>query len=237
MTELTQTRSTPVVGERVREMFGDIARRYDLANSVLSFGIHHIWRRRLVGMLPPAKDLLALDLCTGTADLVPIVAKRFGNCVGADFCLPMLEQGRDKLKQVEGRAVLVQADAMRLPFHDESFDIVTVSFGVRNFEKLEQGLSEIRRVLKPGGALLVLEFGQPSLPVWRELYKFYSAYLMPFIGGLVTGKRDAYTYLPKTASEFPCRNEFLSVLEKIGFVRNSYKSLTGGIAFAYRAYR
>lgn len=219
----------------VQDMFASIAKRYDLANSVLSFGTHHVWRRALVGMLPRSSDKRVLDLCTGTADLVPLLEKRFGRVTGADFCLPMLEIGKRKIAASGSGAALCQSDAHHLPFADESFDIVTVAFGVRNFECLETGLCEISRVLAPGGKALVLEFGQPWLPGFGELYSFYSARLMPLIGGWVTGNRAAYQYLPRTAGSFPCRDAFESILKRCGFAPIRRKSLTFGIAYAYLA--
>ena len=216
----------------VQKMFSDIAPRYDLANSVLSFGIHHLWRRILVRMLPASQDKLVLDLCTGTGDLLPILKKRFGNVVGADFCLPMLQFARSKN---EKSTEIMQADALCLPFKDQSFDIVTVAFGVRNFEDLEKGLREIQRVLKSDGKILVLEFGQPNSLFFGSLYSFYSKYLMPLIGGAISGNRKAYEYLPETASHFPCAEKFESILKSCGFTAARHKTLTGGIAYAYCA--
>src|SRR5262245_50464153 len=131
-----------VISSQVQEMFGSIAGRYDLANSVLSFGIHHYWRKRLIGLLPKDPSLLALDLCTGTGDLLPLLKRRVGDAVGADFCLPMLENAEAKLRRRDPEAswALVQGDALKLPFASASFDVVSVAFGVRNFEDLSKGL-------------------------------------------------------------------------------------------------
>ncbi|MCO6430447.1 MAG: bifunctional demethylmenaquinone methyltransferase/2-methoxy-6-polyprenyl-1,4-benzoquinol methylase UbiE [Deltaproteobacteria bacterium] len=219
--------------DSVREMFSSIAGRYDLANSVLSMGIHHSWRRKLISVVPADPSLSALDLCTGTGDLLPLLMERFGKVTGADFCLPMLEIARQK-PSCKG-ASIVQADALNLPFADGSFDIVTVAFGVRNFADLDRGLAEIWRVLKPGGSMLILEFGQPKNRLFGWLYNCYCRYLMPLIGGALTGNRAAYQYLPETAKNFPCRQEFIAILERHGFQQCSFQSLTGGIAYCYQA--
>ena len=225
-------------GQRVNGMFSSIAARYDLANSVLSFGIHHGWRRRLLSLVESNPRAVVLDLCTGTGDLLPLLRRRFGSVVGADFCRPMLMQGvRKELVRSGAGAGLVQADGLRLPFADRSFDIVTVAFGVRNFEDLERGLSEIYRVLKPGGDALILEFGQPTIPLWSSLFSAYSRWVMPSIGAMLTGNRHAYTYLPQTARNFPCREEFCARLRRAGFDRATFRSLSGGVAYAYRASR
>lgn len=220
----------------VNAMFGSIAGRYDLTNTVLSFGTHHLWRRTLLGLTPPDPKARALDLCTGTADLVPPLKRRFGPVTGADFCLPMLQVGQRKLAP-GARERLVQSDALNLPFADGSFDVVTVAFGVRNFENLEKGLSEIRRVLAPGGRLLVLEFGQPDGAIFGPLFKLYSDHIMPLIGGLLTGNRAAYQYLPRTAGSFPCREAFMQILSDCGYAPKRCRALTFGIAFAYLAER
>jgi demethylmenaquinone methyltransferase/2-methoxy-6-polyprenyl-1,4-benzoquinol methylase len=222
------------VSTEVRTMFGSIAQRYDLTNSVLSLGIHHAWRRALINLLPVSTNHSVLDLCTGTGNLLPLLQKRFGPVVGADFCMPMLIAGKNRFAG-SGKEVfpVAQADGLSLPFAENTFDIVTVAFGVRNFEKVEVGLGEIRRVLKTGGHLLVLEFGQPKIPVWAQFYQFYSKHIMPLIGGLLTGNRHAYTYLPQTAKNFPCGDAFKALLERCGYSTIKAKSLTGGIAYVY----
>ena len=228
-----------VVASEVRQMFGSIAKRYDLTNSVMSFGIHHWWRYRMLKLAPRQTDLTVLDLCTGTADLIPPLAKRYARVVGADFCLPMLRAGLPKVRNDSraSRALLIQADALGLAIKDASVDLVTVAFGVRNFADRTAGLSEILRVLKPGGTLLVLEFGQPTLAIWRQLFSFYSKYLMPLIGACLTGNRSAYTYLPETAASFPCGARFEQLLSQVGFLSQRSFSLCGGVAYLYEARR
>lgn len=216
----------------VHKMFSSIAARYDIVNSVLSFGIHHYWKRVLVNSVPADTNSNVLDLCTGTGDLLPLLERRFGRITGADFCEPMLEKSREKYGS---RFELVRADAMSLSFANESYDIVSIAFGVRNFEDLQKGLAEIYRVLKKGGSLLILEFGQPRNPIFGAFYKFYSRFIMPLIGGLISGNRQAYEYLPETAGRFPCGGEFVKILEQADFRQCSFRPLTGGIAYCYTA--
>ncbi len=224
--------------EDVQRMFGSIAPRYDLANSVLSFGVHHFWRRALLGLvkwdLPTRADgsVAVCDLCTGTGDLLPLLKRRFGRAIGVDFCLPMLQAGKSAaLKQFS----LIQGDGLKLPFANNSLSLVTVAFGVRNFESLSTGLEEIRRVLLPGGTLLVLEFGQPYWKPFGLIFQWYSKYLMPIIGGILTGDGAAYRYLPETASRFPCGKSFEKILRDSGYGEVRSAALTFGIAYRYVA--
>lgn len=221
-----------VEAQQVSAMFGSIAPKYDITNSVLSLGIHWLWKQRLVNLVPEGGRVL--DLCTGTGDLLPLLAKRSSEVVGADFCLPMLQRARDR-GFTSDQVQLVQTDALSLAFENASFDSVTIAFGVRNFQDLRAGLKEAYRVLAPQGTLLILEFGQPTVPVWKELYGFYSRFLMPTIGGLLTGNRAAYEYLPRTAASFPCGAKFVDILEECGFSSDQIISLSGGIAYIYHA--
>lgn len=223
-----------VIGAKVQQMFGSIAAQYDRANTVLSFGIHYWWRKRLLKLLPAAGDLTVVDLCTGTGDLLPALAARYARVIGIDFCLPMLQAGSVRWNKLSNVSVL-QGDALNLPLASHSIDLITVAFGVRNFERLRDGLREINRVLKPGATLVVLEFGQPTGFLWSRLFRFYSNVIMPAVGGLVTGNRDAYTYLPQTAQAFPCQDAFISVLEECGFGACSCEPLTSGVAYLYGA--
>lgn len=231
--------ATQIIASEVQRMFGSIAKRYDITNSVMSLGIHHLWRRKLLKLLPRDRELTVLDLCTGTADLVAPLAKKYKQVLGVDFCLPMLQAGEEKLEQkgTSARAALVQADALKLPLKDGSIDLVTVAFGVRNFADRLLGLQEILRVLKPGGTLFVLEFGQSNLPIWREIFGLYSKFLMPLIGAALTGNRQAYTYLPETAAAFPSGPAFERLLLQAGFLAQRSFSLSGGIAYIYEARR
>lgn len=214
----------------VREMFGTIASRYDLANSALSLGVDSLWRRVLVRGIEGDADL-GLDLCTGTGVLLPALSAKCKRLIGADFCLPMLQNSRGR---EAGSAGLVQADALSLPFAADCFDFTAAAFGVRNFENTLAGLREIYRVLRPGGVLHVLEFGQPR-GVFGSLFRFYSKWVMPNVGGLLTGNKAAYTYLPQTSAKFPCGADFASMLYQAGFTTKEVRPLTGGIAWIYRA--
>lgn len=219
----------------IRRMFGMIAHRYDFANSVLSGGMHFLWRRRLMSRVKSEVVGRALDVCTGTGDLLPPLAKYASSGVwGVDFCRPMLAQAFAQERIPEDGGV-IQGDALVLPFSPDSFDLLTVSFGVRNFESLEDGLKELFRVVRPGGRLCILEFGSPEGRAWRALYQFYSWAIIPAIGGFLTGHSSPYRYLPSTALSFPCRDAFTTLLEKIGFQAVRYTSLTGGIAYLYEA--
>jgi len=222
------------VNHPVAEMFGSIAPKYDLTNSILSFGTHHFWKRALIKKVPIVPIDSALDLCSGTGDLLPLLKMRCARVVGADFCQPMLDVAEKRFNSDQKQFELVQADAMNLPFADESFDLITVSFGVRNFKDLSKGLSEINRVLKTGGTLLILEFGQPK-GLFGPIFRIYSDYIMPVIGGLITGNRSAYTYLPQTSRNFPCGSEFETHLSNRGFSNISFKPLTFGVSYIYQA--
>ena len=196
-------------------------------------GIHHLWRRRLLRLVPPSQSQTVLDLCTGTGDLLLPLRRRFGTVIGADFSFPMLSEARQKGQNQAVQPQIVQGDALRLPFGDRTFDLVTVAFGVRNFERLVDGLIEIRRVLKEGGQLLVLEFGQPTGAFWGNLFGLYSSFIMPLIGGLLTGNRAAYTYLPESVAAFPEGEAFLKICRNAGFTQAEWHPLTFGICALY----
>lgn len=217
----------------VRDMFGSIAGRYDITNTALSMGMHHLWKRSLIGMTNGGAFKVALDLCTGTGDLLPLLEKKFGQVVGADFCAPMLKVAAERFNSNAKRFELVEADAMSLPFADNTFDTVTVSFGVRNFRDMQAGLREIKRVLKKDGEVLILEFGQPKGFIFGPLFRFYSKYIIPIIGGILTGNREAYTYLPETSKNFPCGKEFVEALRDSGFDNIIAKPCSFGISYIY----
>ncbi len=218
----------------VRDMFTSIAGRYDLINSVLSFGIHKVWKNRLLKCASRYQSKISVDLCTGTGDLLPGLATRSDRVIGLDFCVEMLSCAKPKihnLKNVE----LIEGDALQLPFSDQSVDLVTVAFGVRNFENLERGLREIQRILAPGGHVLILEFGQPRNFIFKQIYNYYSAIFLPIIGWLLVGNASAYRYLRETAGSFPCREAFIQQLQAAGLNNAEYKPQTGGIAYIYSA--
>ena len=217
----------------VRDMFGRIAHRYDLANHLLSFEMDRYWRwfavRRLRGVLA-RPDALALDLCCGTGDLTLALQRaRPGRVWGCDFCHPMLVAAREKIARREMAPRLFEADAMALPVADGSLDLVTVAFGFRNLGNYNAGLAEMRRVLRPGGVAAILEFSHPPNPAFAAMYRFYSQRILPRLGGLLSGARDAYAYLPDSVSKFPGADELASQMRRAGFREVSFHRLTGGI--------
>lgn len=222
--------------EQVASMFDNISGNYDLLNRVLSLGIDTIWRRKAINMLRADKPQRILDVATGTADLA-IEALRLQpkEVVGVDISAGMLAHGQEKLnrRKLQDRIKLVLGDSEGLPFSDRSFDAVTVAFGVRNFENLHHGLSDIQRVLRPGGKLVVLEFSKPRVFPVKQFYAFYSRFILPAIGRLVSKDQSAYTYLPESVQAFPEGRDFLARLEAAGFANNREKRLTFGICSIY----
>lgn len=217
----------------IRAMFGRIARRYDLLNRVLSLGRDVSWRRTVARRVAELEPRLVLDLCTGTGDLALALGD---GVVGADFCLPMLAHARRKAQQGGRVLPLCAADALRLPFVDRSFDSVTVAFGVRNFAALDQGLAEMVRVLRPGGALLVLEFSRPRGMV-APLLGWWARTVPPRIGRWVSGDPEAYSYLPASVSTFPEGAAMARSLETAGLAPVSMRPLTGGVVSLYEGRR
>ena len=222
--------------ETVRRMFDDISGKYDFLNHFFSFGIDHFWRKKLVRLLSPSKPLSILDVACGTGDLALSLARlRPHRIVGIDISEKMLEIGRQKISRKGQEPVirLQQGDAEHIPFPDNTFDAVTVAFGVRNFDDLGLGLSEMRRVLRPGGCMLILEFSHPAAFPMKQLYGFYSHAVIPAVGRLISGSRTAYTYLPQSVDAFPSGKDFLEILDQRGLARVNQISLTGGIASVY----
>ena len=228
------------MSDAVRHMFANIAEHYDRVNSVLSFGLHYQWRRRAVAFsaVQPGADVL--DLCTGTADLALAFARRIGKAgrlVATDFCDAILVHGIEKAKRKQVPVQFALADAQQLPFDDASFDCVTVAFGLRNVDRLGDALAEMHRILRPGGVALVVEFGQPQGWMMGPLYRAYSRYVMPVLGGWLSGDRAAYTYLPETAAAFPAGERFCQEMAQQAFVNVEALPLNGGIVYLYRAVR
>ncbi|HEX9726919.1 MAG TPA: ubiquinone/menaquinone biosynthesis methyltransferase [Gemmatimonadales bacterium] len=214
----------------VRGMFTAIAPRYDFLNHLLSLNVDRWWRRRAVRRLrwDRVPDGTYLDSCAGTLDLAAELARRNGfrgRVVGADFVVPMLRLGRTKT----ARVMPVGADALVLPFGDQSFEGATVGFGVRNLVDLRDGLAELRRVLKPGGRAVILEFTTPTAWPIRPLYLFYFRHLLPLIGKIVSKHRDAYSYLPNSVLSFPEPSDLAGLMRDVGFGAVGYECLTFGI--------
>lgn len=218
----------------VRAMFAEIAPTYDRLNHLLSVNIDKRWRR-LVGKkladVLARPNAVALDLCCGTADLTLELSAQapHARIIGCDFCHPMLVCGQDKIP-AQSQAKLIEGDALRLPFADASFEAVTNAFGLRNLENVEGGLREIHRVLKPGGRVAILEFSRPVVPLLRGLFGFYFTQILPRIGALVSGSRQAYTYLPASVSQFPDQKRLAGMMRDAGFVNVTYLNLSAGIA-------
>ena len=220
-------------------MFDEIAPRYDFLNRVLSFGIDVRWRKQAVNLLEDAlggRPKRLLDVATGTADLaIEALSLSPDEVVGVDISDGMLEGGRVKLaKKGLSRVSLVQADAADLPFEDDAFDGAFVAFGVRNFEDLGAGLEGIRRVLRPGAPLVILETSQPTSFPFKQGYQVYSRHLMPRIGKVLSGNSEAYEYLPESARQFPYGQAFIDQFEAAGFTECIAKPVTFGVASLYR---
>ncbi len=214
-------------------MFAGIAARYDLLNHLLSGNVDRRWRRLVAEKLRPALDAdsTVLDVACGTGDLSLVIAEACGaRVVGVDFCRPMLDIAARKSAGVSRTIPFVEGDALRLPFADEKFDAATIAFGLRNLADVAGGLGELRRILKPGGRLVVLEFSRPVVPGFRALFQFYFSRVLPRVGGLVSGSRGAYEYLPDSVSKFPDQARLASLMSEVGFENVDYRNLTGGIA-------
>ena len=229
LTDSGQQTSAQDHARRVREMFARISPRYDLLNHLLSANIDTRWRRRVVRKLQPRlrSDAKILDVGCGTGDLsIELFEKTAAQVTGIDFCRPMLDRAQTKAPHL----CFVEGDALRLPFSDAAFDCVTVGFALRNLASVEQGLTELSRVLKPGGLIAVLDFSQPTVPGIRQFVRFYYRRLLPWIGGLLSGLRSAYEYLPDSISRFPDQGTLASMMRAAGFAEVEFENLSGGIA-------
>lgn len=226
-------RSEQEASRWVRSMFGRVAPRYDLANHLLSANIDRTWRNhtvRRVREILIRPDSRVLDLACGTGDLLLALeheAKR--PLIGSDFCHPMLEGAAVKLSRAGQSSALLEADGLALPLPDSSLDLITIAFGYRNFANYKAGLVEMRRVLRPGGALAILEFTQPPNRAFASLYNWYSRHILPLIGGAISGAPEAYRYLPESVRKFPEAPELAVMMRDCGFDRVEFEYLTAGI--------
>ena len=223
----------------VRDMFGRIAPRYDLLNHLLSFNIDRTWRARLIRTVSPIlenPDARVLDLCCGTGDVMMRMARHARASVyGSDFCHPMMTAARVKAIRDKIPPRLFEADGLVLPLADASVDLITVAFGFRNFASYRGGLEELFRVLRPGGVAAILEFAPPPKTLFGRMHIFYSRTILPTLGGLISGSREAYEYLPESVSKFPAPRELAAEMRAAGFADVSYELMTGGLVALHTA--
>jgi len=222
--------------EQVERMFDSISGRYDFLNRSLSLGIDVYWRKKMVAKLKKDQPQSILDIATGTAD-VAISLRKLGpkNIVGLDLSEKMLEVGREKIRKrnLSGLIQLVKGDSEQLPYPNDSFDAITVAFGVRNFENLKQGLAEMCRVVKPGGKVVILEFSRPRVFPIKQLYDFYFRYFCPWWGKVISKDNAAYTYLYDSVNAFPEGDDFMNIATSAGFSQGNSERLTFGIVSLY----
>jgi demethylmenaquinone methyltransferase/2-methoxy-6-polyprenyl-1,4-benzoquinol methylase len=222
--------------EQVAKMFDNISHRYDFLNHFLSLGIDKGWRKKAIKLLEPLKPRTILDVATGTGDFaIQALSLNPHKVVGIDISEGMLAVGRKKIaaRQLSSQVELFSGDSENIPFKENNFDAVTVAFGVRNFENLERGLTEIYRVIKPGGMVVVLEFSRPRTFPFRQVYSFYFKFILPKIGRFISSDKAAYTYLPESVEAFPDGEDFLQCLKAVGFKNTKCRALTFGISSIY----
>ncbi len=223
--------------EKIRKMFSKVAANYDKGNSVLSLGIHHLWRKKVISISQPKNGMKILDCATGTGDLAIEFKKNVGHTgevIGTDFCVEMMSTAPDKAKKENLEIKFEFADVTDLKYQTQYFDMTSISFGIRNVSNPIKALQEMAKVTKTGGKIVVLEFGQMDIPIISILYKFYSEKILPKIGGLVTGQGEAYDYLQKSSAAFPCKDDFIQLMKKSEvFSKMTYTPVSFGIAYIY----
>ena len=216
---------------KIRDMFRSISGRYDRANNILSVGVHHLWRRKAVAWSGVRPGDRVLDCATGTGLLAISFQRAGADVTGSDFVPEMLDIARTRSSAVKFET----GDVTKLTYPDNSFDVASIAFGIRNVDDPLRGISEMARVVRSGGRVMVIEIGQPQNRVFRKFYDFYSARILPHIGGFLTGNREAYHYLERSASKFPSREAFVELMMRTGqFARVDYRPLTFGVAYLYR---
>ena len=222
--------------EQVAEMFNNISHRYDFLNHFLSLGIDILWRKKAIKLLQKDQPKQILDIATGTGDFaIEALALNPDRIVGVDISSGMLEVGKQKMKKRKFDDIIEMqlGDSEKLLFNDNTFDAVIVAFGVRNFENLKKGLSDMHRVIKPGTKAVIIEFSRPKRFPMKQLYNFYFKLILPIIGKLVSKDSSAYTYLPESVDAFPDGQDFLDILSEVGFKKTECKPLTFGISSIY----
>lgn len=223
---------------KIKSMFSTVAGRYDLANNVLSAGIHHLWRKSLVDWSDVKAGDHVLDCATGTGDLAIEFKKIVGSngtVIGSDFCDDMMTSAPAKARSQDLHIQFETADVTALPYSDKQFDVTSISFGIRNVQDPVKGLLEMARVTKPGGRVMILEFGQPEIPVMKQFYKFYSEKALPYLGGLITGNTAAYKYLQSSSAKFPAGEKFVEMVrESNAYSHVEFRRFSLGICFCYK---
>jgi demethylmenaquinone methyltransferase / 2-methoxy-6-polyprenyl-1,4-benzoquinol methylase len=226
---------------KVGALFATIARRYDFINDIQSFGLHRLWKRRVIGIARPQPGQRALDLCCGTGDLTLALAKRGADVTGLDFSEAMLQVAREKLARSESPAAsqlaqsskpkieFICGDAQKIPFPDHSFDVLTIGYGLRNLADLETGLRDMLRVTKPGGRLVALEFGKPANAAWRSIYFSYLKFALPVFGKLFVGNSAAYGYILESLTHYPAQQAVAAKMAELGWRNIRVTNLFGGV--------
>lgn len=233
-TRIGQEEGESTTARAVRAMFAAITPRYDFLNHFLSFGSDILWRRataRELRAVLARQGSVALDACCGTGDLALALRRvSAGTVLGADFCLPMLDRARAKSPRKKPVAHFLAADTLALPFADRSLDLIAVAFGFRNLANYQAGLEEMRRVLKPGGTIAILEFSRVRSPLLAPLFRFYFRNILPRLGGWISGNPDAYRYLPESVAKFPDQEALAAAMREAGFATVRYRNFSGGVA-------